>query len=128
VQWVNVRARVSEGKERERQWWLVFHGGKCEHGRRGGNGSSRGVPESQLAQSEVVLEISPALKDIKAVREWEQGTTWEGGDMMASSVALVKVALLMLMALAVASVLLLLLLLFEPLITGTVGHMQGVAL
>jgi len=86
------------------------------------------VPESQLAQSEVVLEISPALKDIEAVREWEQGATQEGGDMMVLSVVLVKVALLVLMVSAVASALLLLLLLFEPLITGTAGRVQGVAL
>ena len=119
---------MSEGKEQERQWWLVLCGGTCEHGRRGGNGSSRGVPESQLAQSEVVLEILPALKDIEAAWEWEQGATQEGGDVMVSSVALVKVALLVLMASAVASVLLLLLLLFEPLITGTAGCVQGVAL
>ena len=92
-------------------------------------GTEKGVPESQLMQLKAfLLGLLPVLRDIKEAREWEQGTTWEGGDMMVSSVALVKVALLMLMASAVASVLLLLLLLFEPVITGTAGRAQGVAL
>jgi hypothetical protein len=44
-----------------------------------------------------LLEISPVLRDIEAARGWEQGATWEEGEVAVSTVELVKVALLLLL-------------------------------
>ena len=94
-------------------------------------GTEEGVPEAQLMHLKAfLLGLSPVLRDIKEAREWEQGTTQEGGEVMVSAAALVKAALLVLMASAVTLMLLLLLLLFEPLIARTMGgfRAQGLAL